>query len=311
MSSPTRSSIAASALSAQVRASPAASSADTSAPTLPVRAQLAVDHRQLTGGVDQATRCGAPGRRPPRGPRPAAAPARARPVARRERSCRHAICCGRHARGRPPPPPQPHLLRWPDGRHARRAGRVRARWSRGIPSQARLHVVTGKGGTGKTTVAAALALSLAEGGKRVLLVEVESRQAIAQLFDIPPMPYAEQRLATHRQRRRAVRPGHRPRTGDARVPRDVLRAQAGRQGAQEDRRRRLRHHARAGPARRAADRQGEGVGRPGRRVTASPSTTRSCWTHRRPVASGASSTPPARSPKLAEDRFRSATRAPA
>jgi anion-transporting ArsA/GET3 family ATPase len=29
----------------------------------------------------------------------------------------------------------------------------------------------------------------------VLLVEVESRQAIAQLFDIPPMPYSEQRLA--------------------------------------------------------------------------------------------------------------------
>src|SRR3954467_14895526 len=31
----------------------------------------------------------------------------------------------------------------------------------GIPAQARLHVVTGKGGTGKTTVAAALALALA------------------------------------------------------------------------------------------------------------------------------------------------------
>ena len=37
----------------------------------------------------------------------------------------------------------------------------------------RLHVVTGKGGTGKTTVAAALALALASGGKRVLLIEVE------------------------------------------------------------------------------------------------------------------------------------------
>ncbi|HVU91602.1 MAG TPA: ArsA-related P-loop ATPase [Jatrophihabitans sp.] len=64
----------------------------------------------------------------------------------------------------------------------------------GIPRQARLHVVTGKGGTGKTTTAAALALALAEGGRRVLLVEVESRQSIAQLFDIPPMEYAEQRL---------------------------------------------------------------------------------------------------------------------
>ena len=31
----------------------------------------------------------------------------------------------------------------------------------------RLHVVTGKGGTGKTTVAAALALALASAGRRV------------------------------------------------------------------------------------------------------------------------------------------------
>ena len=50
-------------------------------------------------------------------------------------------------------------------------------------ARARLHVVTGKGGTGKTTVAAALALALATGGRRVLLIEVEGRQGIAQLFD--------------------------------------------------------------------------------------------------------------------------------
>ena len=61
---------------------------------------------------------------------------------------------------------------------------------------ARLHVVTGKGGTGKTTVAAAMALGLAERGKRILLVEVEGRQGLAQLFDVPPLPYVERRIAT-------------------------------------------------------------------------------------------------------------------
>jgi hypothetical protein len=59
----------------------------------------------------------------------------------------------------------------------------------------RLHVVTGKGGTGKTTVAAALALTLASGGKKVLLTEVEGRQGIAQLFDSPPLPYEERKVA--------------------------------------------------------------------------------------------------------------------
>ncbi len=58
-----------------------------------------------------------------------------------------------------------------------------------------LHVVTGKGGTGKTTVAAALAMSLAGRGKKVLLCEVEGRQGIAQLFDVPPLPYEERKIA--------------------------------------------------------------------------------------------------------------------
>ena len=58
-----------------------------------------------------------------------------------------------------------------------------------------LHIVSGKGGTGKTTVAAALATALADAGKRVLLCEVEGRQGIAQLFDIPPLPYEERKIA--------------------------------------------------------------------------------------------------------------------
>lgn len=59
---------------------------------------------------------------------------------------------------------------------------------------ARLHIVTGKGGTGKTTVAAALARALAADGGRVLLVEVEGRQGIATLFGSPPLPYEEREI---------------------------------------------------------------------------------------------------------------------
>jgi anion-transporting ArsA/GET3 family ATPase len=59
----------------------------------------------------------------------------------------------------------------------------------------RLHIVTGKGGTGKTTLAGALALALAGEGRKVLLVEVEGRQGISQTFEVPPLAVTETHIA--------------------------------------------------------------------------------------------------------------------
>ena len=123
-----------------------------------------------------------------------------------------------------------------------------ARLSPAIPARARLHVVTGKGGTGKTTAAVALALALVELGRKVLVVEVEGRQALAQLFDVPALPYEERRLVAGTGNGSLWGLADRRRTGDDRVPRHVLRAQAFGARAEEDGRGRLRHHARAGPA---------------------------------------------------------------
>jgi hypothetical protein len=64
-----------------------------------------------------------------------------------------------------------------------------------LAARVRLHVVTGKGGTGKTTAAAALGLALARRGRRVLLVEVEGRQGLARLFDTDPLGYEARPLA--------------------------------------------------------------------------------------------------------------------
>ena len=63
-------------------------------------------------------------------------------------------------------------------------------------ADARLHVVTGKGGTGKTSVAAALATAFAARGERVLLTEVEGRQGLAQVFDGAPLGDDERTLLT-------------------------------------------------------------------------------------------------------------------
>ena len=62
----------------------------------------------------------------------------------------------------------------------------------------RLIIQSGKGGTGKTTLSAALAVAAASRGKRVLLVEVDTRDRFASLFGLKdPVAYEP----------REVRPG--------------------------------------------------------------------------------------------------------
>lgn len=56
-----------------------------------------------------------------------------------------------------------------------------------------LHIVSGKGGTGKTTVASALACALATEGRRVLVCEVEGRHGVSELFGLPPAEGSEER----------------------------------------------------------------------------------------------------------------------
>jgi len=63
-----------------------------------------------------------------------------------------------------------------------------------MPSQ--VLFVTGKGGCGKTTVAAALAVALAEAKRRVLLVELAAERGFERLFDSPELGLEPQRLAT-------------------------------------------------------------------------------------------------------------------
>jgi len=50
----------------------------------------------------------------------------------------------------------------------------------------KLLVVTGKGGVGKSTLAASLGLVLARRGKRTLLLEIDPRESLYQLLDVPP-----------------------------------------------------------------------------------------------------------------------------
>lgn len=54
----------------------------------------------------------------------------------------------------------------------------------------RLLFVTGKGGVGKSTVAAALSLLAAQRGKRTLACEVDAKGDLAALFETPPLAFA-------------------------------------------------------------------------------------------------------------------------
>ena len=55
----------------------------------------------------------------------------------------------------------------------------------------RLVIVAGKGGVGKTTVTAALAVAAAKSGLRVLVVEVEGKSGLGRLFGVDSLGYDE------------------------------------------------------------------------------------------------------------------------
>ena len=59
----------------------------------------------------------------------------------------------------------------------------------------RVAIVAGKGGVGKTTVTATMAVAAARAGLRVLIVEVEGKSGLAAAFDRPPLTYDEELLA--------------------------------------------------------------------------------------------------------------------
>ena len=59
----------------------------------------------------------------------------------------------------------------------------------------RLVVVTGKGGVGKTTVAAALGLAAARAGRRTVLCEVARQERVTGIFGLPPAGFHETAVA--------------------------------------------------------------------------------------------------------------------
>jgi len=62
------------------------------------------------------------------------------------------------------------------------------------PFDRSLLFVTGKGGTGKSTVAAAIALLAAGEGRRVLLVEMDAKGSLADVLDTGPLAFEPRRV---------------------------------------------------------------------------------------------------------------------
>ena len=56
--------------------------------------------------------------------------------------------------------------------------------------------VTGKGGVGKTTVAAAIAQLAAQHGRRTLVCEMDAKGSLAAAFDCSPFPYEPRQVDT-------------------------------------------------------------------------------------------------------------------
>ena len=145
-------------------------------------------------------------------------------------------------------------------------------------------------------MAAALALALASGGRKVLLVEVEGRQGIAQVFDLPPLPYEERKIA--------VAPGGGDVYALAIDPEEAMLEYLEmfygmrRAGKALSKMGIVDFATTIAPGFRdvlVTGKTSEAVRREAAR-TAGGSTTRSCSTRRRPAGSPASSTSPRRSP---------------
>ncbi|MGH9094525.1 MAG: ArsA family ATPase [Acidimicrobiales bacterium] len=75
------------------------------------------------------------------------------------------------------------------------AGETSRRRSNGDLLDRKLVFVTGKGGVGKSTTAAALAALAADRGKRTLLCEIDAKGNLADFFETGPTAFAEREIA--------------------------------------------------------------------------------------------------------------------